>query len=112
MREFGRFFPLASLLLGSKEIQGTEPRQRIMSNVTSMKPKPLPPDKRSSLHRLVCVSALFTLALATANPLAAPAPYNVLTYSYPDVDLSVRSTTNAITWLAHTNTNPVLHGQV
>jgi hypothetical protein len=76
-----------------------------------MKPKPFPPDKRSGLHRLVCASTLLSLAVAAAN-LWAQAPYNVLTKSYPDDDLSVRSTTNVITWLAHTNTNPVLHGTV
>ena len=67
---------------------------------------------RSALHRLLCGSAV--LALAVAPPtLFAQAPYNVNTNGpYADDDLSVRSTTNAITWLQHTNTNPVLHGRV
>lgn len=76
-----------------------------------MKPKPIPNGHPSAFYPLKCVSGLFALALASGS-VFAQAPYNVLTNSYPDVDLSVRSTTNAITWLAHTNTNPVLHGKV
>ena len=68
--------------------------------------------KRSLLQPLLCVSALLVLALAPAQ-LPAAAPYNTNTnMPYPDVDLSVRSTTNAVTWLAHTNTDPRFHGKV
>ena len=75
-----------------------------------MKLKHFSLSKRSALHRLLCASALAALAPVA---LFAQAPYNVNTNApYPDDDLSVRSTTNAITWLQHTNTNPVLHGRV
>src|SRR5688572_28540202 len=78
-----------------------------------MKPFHFPHPKRSSLRHLLCASAFLGLALAPTRLLAAAAPYNSdPNIPYPDVDLSVRSITNAITWLAHTNTDPRLHGKV
>ncbi|HYG21958.1 MAG TPA: galactose oxidase early set domain-containing protein [Verrucomicrobiae bacterium] len=77
-----------------------------------MKPIPFFHPITFSFSRMLCAAAVLALAGAAANVHVAGAPYNTdPNMPYADVDLSVRPG-GTVTWLAHTNTDPRLHGKV